>query len=478
MRTITKIKIALLTLAVLNLPALLLVLPTVNPTNLDSDSLTALIHDYPIRTTMAAGGLLILLGLAIWSIAWRPPHRLYRRYAGLDSNGLDRDSALCRAFYSDVLDYRIKFGSRKYRRYIVNHFEFFYEFHNYALEWIDDIVRQTSGYIIPREFIRSAISSGQIGQVFTQVNYASGLTRSRLKTNEPVLFHTCAEVLEIWSYQSDHALCKIRRNTIKLQNCQRHNGYTSASFIGVDQNGSIHHKIGLRFFGDASKHSTFDDQVAKERILAFKSWLKEVAIPQQRQKGDYGIDVSELTNTQPRYHEPPLFQTLQRLQGRLISRYYLPVNATGAQNPINFDAIVLCNGLGIIGILENHEGGHITYSGEAIWHQSIGGQQFEVNNPCLQLSTARASLSYFLSQHNLARWPIYNLIVFTATDIRLNLAVGEQGLQCEVIKLENLEDWFSKHLRDDSMQFKRDDIHQFNTLFPNHRITPLQLATV
>jgi len=443
--------------------SLVAVTPSQELTNVNAVTLSTIYVDHPLLTGLAAGGIGLLLVLSIWTFISRPPTDIYHRFRKLDSNMLDSDRNLCQEFYLCALQYRINKGAARYRRYIIGHFDFFYEFHNYALKWIDELLPNLPGECIPQDFILHAICSGQIGQVFTDVHYASGLPVTGLKANDPLICHARADIIEIWSYNQHRPLCKIRKKTIQLQNAHRHPNYLTAIFTGIDQSGNCRYQIEIRFLSYDRQVNKSGSQIALIRIGAFKDWLKEVSRTCSHAGNDYGIDVSDLLRASNRY-DTPVARRLRRMEGHHIEAAFTRATLPVRDRKIPLDAVVLCNGIGIITINERPESGDISYSGDPAWYQYIGDDVFEMMNPCMLSRLARSALSNLLTGHNLIRWPITSLVIYSSSNVTLNQAIGKERLQCEVVKIENLDKWFASHKQNDRIQFTENDLRVFRSL--------------
>ena len=371
MHTTSLIKFLLLLTAVLTFLPLAVVVVNGNPSGTDANMIYNLYFQHPIRVYLFLTGIIILAGLILWTLRWRPPLDLYKKYKKLDSGLLDSNPALCREFFNDIINYYIKAGKLQFYRYIISHFHFFYDFHNQALSWIDEIASNSQTGNVPREFILSAISSGKIGKVFMQANYASGLPLANIKTDEPIIFHTCADIIELWSYNMAQPLTRLNKDSIRLQNCHRHPGYVSGSLIGRDKIEKAERKIGLRFLPYNPHTGVKDESIARERIVMFKQWLKSVTSNTASQYGHYGIDVTDLTHPLS-CEEAPIVHELKRLKNkRLIHDYFTDMPQATTEHPFSFDAIVLADGVGIVTVTEKYENGEIIFSGDRVWQQHV-----------------------------------------------------------------------------------------------------------
>ncbi|MGD8926649.1 MAG: hypothetical protein PVG20_07350 [Thioalkalispiraceae bacterium] len=439
-----------------------------NPYTLDvftTSRISDLYQQSPQHFYFAASALMILLGLIIIQAMTRKPVRLYRQYRDIDSNTLDTDQRLSFEFYKTALQYRVKFGTKKFQRHIIKHFDFFYDYHNYALEWIDEVVSKAKGKKIPQYFILSAITSGHTGRVYLKAHYATGLPASNLKENTSLIFHDCAEHVEIWSYQSRHPLCRLIKNTVRLQTAHRHPNYLSAILTGINTGEQNQVTVELRFL----TRTSLDDKQnrsevhAKQNLLSFHKWLKQASKTRSRFSGGTGIDVSEIVNHNDIF-TTPLVRHLEQLVYRKVTAYYPRSKLPLATPNIALDALVLCNGIGVIAITEKQEQGNITYSGDPTWYLFWGENALEIKNPCIQANLAKSSLGNLLSGYNLTRWPIISLVVYSKEQVTLNLAMGTKRLQCPVLKLDQLENWINQQHKYSDIQFTQNDITLFNSI--------------
>ena len=480
MHIITIIKLILLCSALAAIASLVIVIPVQELRDISEETLYSIHYDYPLQTYLASGGLVLLLALVVWQVIYRPPTDIYQRFRMLDSSALDTDRQLCHEFFLYALQYRIKKGAGKYRRYFINHYDFFYEFHNYALNWIDELLYKLPSERVPQDFILHAICSGQIGQVFTDIHYAGGLPVTGLHANDPLICHARADIIEVWSYDVHRPLCKIRKNTVKLQNAHRHPQHLTAIFNGIDHTGNSRLQIEIRFLTHDYRSGKTSSQVAIQRIGAFKGWLKEVSRIRTNTANDYGIDVSELLRASTKY-ETPVSRRLTHLKGKQINAVFtratLPIN----DRKIPLDIVVLCDGIGIVTINERPESGDISYSGDPTWYQYIGDDVREMMNPCMHAKLARSALSNLLNGHNLTRWPLISLVIYSSSNVTLNQTIGKQRLQCDVLKIENLEKWFAANKQNDRIHFTENDLRTFRSILGGETVIAepsLQFATI
>jgi len=464
MRFATIIKLVLLCVACAGLINITLLLAQYPLTDIDKQLVTSLFKQDPTYFYYALSSIAIMLALLIWQTSSRRPTKIYNRFHEIDSNTLDTNSQLALEFYRAVLFYRIRYGHRRYQRHIVKHFDFFYDYHNYALTWIDEIIGRINARVIPEHFILSSIAAGHIGRVYHHAQYATGLPASNLKKNAPLIFHDCAENIEIWSYYSRNPLCSLKKNTIKLHTTHRHPDYISAILTGINPGERDKVMVELRFLTQSATRQQRSEAVAKHNLHEFQKWLKQTSKTSSRFLADNGIEVTELGGDDPVF-TTPLIRHLEQLVYRKIDAFYPRSRLPLADTRIALDALVLCNGIGLIAISEKHEKGELTYNGDSTWYQNVGNTTIELQNPCIQAKLARSSIANLLTGHNLTRWPVISLVVYSKDDINLNMTMGTKRLQCPVLKLTELEKWINKYrIRHPEVVFTQNDITLFNSV--------------
>ena len=473
MRVTTIIKLSLLCVALVGIIniGLLIKLPDLTQITI-SEYTTLLSQQFPYDFYFAVVSLGVLSILLIWQIFTPSPNKFYKRYKTLDSNALDSNRSLAAEFYKSAIDYRAHHGSRSYKKYVVKKFDFFYDYHNYALGWIDDVVTLSKPHPVPYYFIQSVIASGHIGRVFNRVHYASGLIASNLKMNTPILFHDCTEHIELWSYQSHHALCKIKKDSAHLQTAHRHPNYIAAFLTGTEAEHQNKQQIELRFLStqNIKGNPVRSEKYAKYNLHEMLKWLKKASNTTSRYQANNGIEVSEISVGGSSVYTTPLTRTLEQLVYSKIDAFYPRSKLPIADQKIALDAVVLCNGIGILAVVEKHEQGSITYNGDSTWYQYLGDNTIELKNPCQQARLARASLGNLLSTYNLTRWPVLSLVVYSKDNIELNLTMGSKKLQCEVVKLSGLERWIKAKRKANVTEFSQSDIAMFNAMIEQHPV--------
>jgi len=421
-----------------------------------------------------ASGLMLLgvLGNLMFASSGR---RFYEHYKHIDSDNLDSDKKQAHEFYRAAMEFRIRQGRFVYHKCVLKKFDFYYDYHNYALNWIDEVVSQVDKHNIPRHFIVSVIESGHIGRIYHDVNYASGLPSSNQKAGAPLLFHDCAKGIQVWSYQSRKPLCQIKKKSIKLQQAHRHPNYLSAILTGNTTNRNQPVQIELRFMTSTNQNSKYkrNETVARQHMVEMNKWLHEVSRTHSRHKANDGIDVTEIVGAQSIF-KTPLNQMLEQLVYRKVDAFYPRSKLPIADPDIAIDAVVLCKGIGVILVTEKHERGDITFSGDPDWYQFIGENGFELKNPCIQSQLAKSSLANLLTAHNLTQWPLHNVVVFSKDNVSLNQSIGKARIQCDVILLKEMEKWIDSHPKDDSIVFSQQDIARFNQLMNAAPMKPVR----
>ncbi len=473
MRVTTIIKLLLLCVAIagmVNIGLLITQLDLTQTTIQEYLSTLSQSHPYDLYFAGVSSGLLIIL--TFWQLLTPSPNKLYKHYKTLDSEALDSNRNLSAEFYKAAIDYRINFGSRCYKKCVIRKFDFFYDYHNHALKWIDEVITLSNPYSVPYYFIQSVIASGHIGRVFNRVHYASGLIASNLKMNTPIIFHDCTEHIELWSYQSHHALCKIKKDSTRLQTAHRHPNYITAFLTGTEAEHQSKQQVELRFLTTVNEKGKQrrSEKFAKHNLHEMLKWLKKASNTTSRYQANNGIEVSEIVTGGSSIYTTPLTRTLEQLVYSKIDAFYPRAKLPIADQKIALDAVVLCKGIGILAIVEKHEQGTITYSGDSTWVQYLGDTSIELKNPCQQARLARASLGNLLATYNLTRWPVLSLVVYGKDNVELILTMGGQRLQCEVLKLSGLERWIKSKQKKGGADFSQSDIATFNAMIEQHPV--------
>ena len=425
--------------------------------------------------TLLVSALLLFIPL-IWAFTYKPPRAIYQKFTTIDSDALDASPELKRTFYSMAIQYRAKYGKGKYTRYITKHFRFFYEFHNHALRWINTLCSETARHPVPQGFILSAIARGHIGKVLTNINYVSGLSAHAMREDDPVIFYNHGDVIEIWTYISDHPMCRIKKETAKVQNTHREHDYISAIFTGIDQTGKHRYKLEIRFLCKDPVSGKWDDFVAIDKLNELKEWIHACAQTEMEAPNEQGIIVVEHAVEDPAYiSHSPVIQILKQMTGVPIRAFFDINQSTAFDKNSPIDIVILCQNMGIIAITEQHVDGDIIYSGDKTWRHSRNGETVEIDNVCIQATLARHTLSNILLHSKLKRWPIYSLVVYTSKNVTLKETAAQQHLQCPVIKLDQLSEWITRNTREENIQFTENDIQMLDSALNTHKERELSL---
>ncbi len=423
---------------------------------------------------------LLIISIAVllfvaWYVASRGPKRLYRKYKNIDSNALDTDPLYCRNFYSIAIRFRAQQGSKKYTQYIIKHFKFFYEFHNAALRWIDEICTETNQYPVAKGFMLSVIARGHIGKVLTNAEYISGLPENSLCPDEPIILYRHNDTLEFWSHKAEKPVCAMLMGSAKVLATRRDADFIAVSITGIDISGRNRYQVEIKFMYHSSASCKWDDFVAIDRLNELKSWLQQSA-KTEIELPDQGIVVVDHSSDEPVQNmHTPLTRKLERLKGNRIQAFLDINNSPAFNDSTPIDVIVLCRHIGIIAITERPEDGDIIYSAGPVWQQTCSGYSKEIDNACINATRAKHTLSNILYHANLKHWPIYNLVVYSSKDVTLTKAAGQQLLQCPVIKLSNIESWLEANTRENDIGFSENDIRRFESVFRASQINEPEL---
>lgn len=443
-------------------------------------SLLDTFNELPVMQFIIVASMVAILVFGL--LIYRNQHkwRIYREFRHIDSATLDSDMQACTTFYSMAYAYRCKHGSKKFRKNIIEHYHFFYESHNHALNWINDIVTQTEPEIPSCNFITSAIRSGRIGEIYSHFNYgARGLSGKNIKPDTPLLAHAKSDSIEFWSRYASKPVCIISKNDLKLQRA----GKQKDNLTGILIARSIDNtpvKIELRFPATKYKNKTSQhhEKYALQNYQHFEAWLNNVSKAKHTEHfSNYGISVEHGIDVG--YGIParglseskkytPLIRQLKILEGIKIDAVFASDDLPFTKQELTLEAIVLCSGLGIVTITQNNFTGSITYSGDSRWLALEGGRSHTFANTCQQALTAKISVANLLSSHDLISWPIHTLVVFTQSGVELNQITGKKPIQCDVITLAELGRWFTQKAIYPEIRFTKEDYNRFSLLF-NHK---------
>lgn len=422
---------------------------------------------------------ILFIGFLIWLPYQIPVWRFHAGFRQIDSATLDTNTDLCRRFYHAALAFRCRYGSKRFIRDIIDRVDFFYDYHNDALRWMNEIVNSVPHDQVPADFIVASICSGQTGRIYSGSCYGGGLNTVSARVNEPVYLHARLDSVEIWSATSSAPICVLNRQPLKLEQGQRLPGYLSCYLSGLDKFIRTPLRLELRCPTQIAGEQQSDESYAREELQAFRTWIDELAssIKESNPK-NFGIDVAELDNHEEVFSAQsgvsPLYQQLQQLLGSHIDGFFTRATLPVADSIIAPDAVVLCSGLGIVTITDIPRAGSISYSGDHSWTQFDKDNTYNFDNACMRAQRAKTSLANLLSTQDLIKWPIHHLVVFSHPAVTLNLAVGKQRVQCDVIKLAQLPSWFAAKSLDDTIRFNKDDYNRFIALLDPARVQVIE----
>jgi hypothetical protein len=424
-----------------------------------------------------------LLAVSVWLLVRSLNSDIHSKFKGIDSDTLDGGEHVCMDFYNMAYEYRCKYGGSNYDKNILKHFSFFYDFHNDALEWIDEIVLRTSPFTPPGQFIISAICSGHIGQVFSELQYDSGLENINLPKGSPMLAYAKADRVELWSKTHDLPVCTLSNKRLELKRAKKQNETVTGVLIAEDKHTQDPVSIKLVFPDyqfDAKQNRRCRHDIYKTRNYhRFQEWLSntQTMLLTSRESNfgirvsdevdfnygvevDYGIPATELIKT-AQMRVQSLQSWLDRLVGKKIDAYFDRKKMSIVKSKSPLDAVILCSNLGLLTITEERSTGKISYNSDAGWIVYHNNRSQIIPNACLRAQRAKTSLMSLLKKHNLLKWPVYSLVVFSADDVELQKEAGKTRVQCDVIKIDELEYWLSRNSGDPSVRFTKDD---YNTL--------------
>lgn len=429
----------------------------------------------PLNWSYALACSIIFISFLIWLPSRLPAWRFQFAFRKIDSATLDTDAETCCRFYREALAFRCRYGSKQFERHLIRHFDFVYDYHRDALRWMDEIVTGVAAGHVPVDFIVASICSGQIGRIYAGACYGGGgLANSLIALDEPVFLHARLDSIEIWSATSAAPVSMLRRQPLELELEQGLPDNLNCYLTGVDKDTGKPLRLKLRCYSGATE-TQHDASRASQPLQAFHAWVRELAVSfKHPNQNNFGIDVAEIQEQEQTFiaqtETTPLNLQLQQVLGSHIDGFFtrttLPINDPNTA----LAAVVLCSGLGIVTITEIPLAGSITYSGDPHWFQIEEGESQRFDNACLQAQRAKTALANLLSVHGLIRWPVHNLVVFSDPAVSLNLAVGKQRVQCEVITLRQLPNWFALKNTDDTIRFTKDDYNRFIALLDPARV--------
>ena len=397
----------------------------------------------------------------------------FQPYIGIDSTALDAKKPLCLAFYEMAYVYRCQQGSEKYQQNIVNGFHFFYEFHNYALKWIDNIVTRTTPHSPSQQFIKAAICSGHIGKIFCEISYGSGLAKSDLQAGAPLFVYSNREYIEIWSTSSVDPICIFSKKKLLLNRADKQQefvcGTLNADMVQPQRAVQLTFRFPEYLFDEKTKKIRRHEIYATQNYQLFNEWLDNIDTQKlTSQQSNYGVTVEqgryseydipalELIKKNP-LHTSSIDQVLRRLQGSRIEVFFDRAAMPIVKQKSALDFVLLCTGVGLVVVTEKEITGRVTYNCDEGWLVFENERTHIIENICLQAERAKASLSKLLQLNKLNNWPIHALVVFSAEEIELQQITGKDRLQCDVVKLSGLEQWIVACAHKSSIQFSKED---------------------
>lgn len=423
---------------------------------------------------------LVVTVLLIRSVFRPADLEILKRFQAIDSTALDASKALCHSFYGTAFTFRLQHGSKKYQQHIMKQFRFFYEFHNAALKWIDDIATQTSPHLPSAQFVSNVISSGHIGQVFSEIRYGGKLSGVSVPIDAPLLIYASRHGIEIWTENFPAPLCVFSKRHLLLNRPTKQQDIVSALL-----NAELPHNrqpVEIEFhFPDYQLDKTsgkvrHHEVYATQNYERFKEWLAgnsaESLTSAQSNFGisvehklysDYSIAAPELIPGNPLV-TVTLESVLRELKGARIDTFFTKDAMRIVKPASALDVLVACSGLGLVIITECTHSGSITFSGDPGWVVIANGRSQIIDNVCLQAERASASLAKLLRLRNLCNWPIHSLVVFSADNVELHQDAIRTRLQCDVIKLADLEQWFISNRCSPEIRFTTEDLQQLTAI--------------
>ncbi len=433
------------------------------------------IKSAPLSWGYALGSGLLFVSFLVSLPGQLPVWRLYLTFRHIDSASLDEDPDLCLRFYRTALAFRCRYGENRFIQRILLHYNFFYEFHNEALHWMNDLVSRSRAAQIPNNMILDVICTGQIGRVFCGLCYGGGLPSAFVSLNQPVFLHARVNQLDVWSASSNRPICSLDRDTLTLVTGQHHSKYVSMTLFGNDKSSRKLRQLELRLPEEAHVDQEGTQVQTTENILSLQNWLDAlIPVDSHRLQDNYGIDVAEIQTPTPTTSDKaaatPLVAQLQQMLGSHIDGIFSHSSLTLAVPDINQSSVVLCSGIGIITITDVPLPGTIYYSGDTDWIQINDKKSQSIANACLVAQRSKVALVNHLVEWDLNRWPVQSLVVFSHPDVQLELELGRYQIQCDVTSLGQLPKWFVSQTTDNSIRFTKDDYNMMITLLDPARV--------
>ena len=431
-----------------------------------------LLHHFqaaPVAWSYALASSVLSLGFLLW-LPWQlPAWRLRPAFRELDAAAVDNDPVLSRRFYTEALAFRLQYGEKRFVRQIIDRFDFFFDFHNSALHWLNEIVKLCEPTKVPEALILTSICAGQIGRFYNGVCYGSGLANPMIAENEYVCLHARMDSVEIWTTTSSAPVAILQRQPLTLEHLQTYPGFVSAYLIGVEKiTGSPLH-LELRSLETDDEREYSAAAPANAQMQAFYAWVANLSgNVQELEQRNFGIDVAEIHEHAEEFIPPPaatpLTQHLQHLLGSHIDGFFARASLSLAVPNIDLDAVVLCSGVGIVTIRDIPLAGTFSYSGDPDWTHIDADSSRRFDNACVKAQQTKSAFAKLLSTRDLSKWPVHSLVVCSHPDVTLQLDVSKQREQCDVIKLAQLPNWFASETSDDTIRFTKDDYNRFIAL--------------
>ena len=421
-----------------------------------------------------------ILAYVIWNYIHNKNSGADFPYKDIESSALDSNPKLCEQFYTAAFDFRAEHGHKKYQSAIVNKHKFFYDFHNKALKLIDDLFTQTPSFQPSIEFVIATIKSGHIGNLYTDINYEGGIEDQRIAPHTACIAYANTDSIDIWTSQAPRPVCVLTKKQMELTRPNKVDGYVTAELVAEHKN--TYQIVRVRLGFPDFKYNPIKEQVERHEIMAtqnyhqLEKWLKKHAPKHPKalhanfgiavEHGydvDYGIPAPELMNSQtvqPNF----LSQALQMLKRKKIDAYFTRYDMPIVKSKSAMDALVLCSGLGLVIITEQHTTGSVSFNGEAGWIVEENDRTQIIENACLQAEKAKKSVLKLLEMRGLEQWPVTCLVVFSANDVELVHKPSSVRLQCDVIRLSELDQWFSSNSMINKVKFTKDDYNRLALL--------------
>lgn len=434
----------------------------------------------PLSWGYALTSAMVFIAFLAWAPTQLPVWRLLVTFRKLDSTSLNNHAELCQRFYRALLEFRCRHGEQRFMQQLVSRLNLFDGYHNDAIDWINDIVRQVDTAVLPANMIIDSICSGHIGRVYSGCYYGGGLPSAFVRIDEAIYLLARMTSVEVWSASSRAPICVFVRHDLQLEPKQYHTHYASVTLSGRQTPSLKTRQLELRIPKQSATAQQGERPSAQESIEALQSWLAVLMFSaNQVQPETIATNVTDISCLQKTVSsqaiQTPLHDLLQQMLGSHIDAAFNQVTLSDADPDLAPATVVLCSGLGVITIMDVPLAGIIHYSGEPYWmHIDIGSSQ-RFGNACLAAQRAKTALSHRLADAGLNRWPVHSLVVFSHGDAQPELELGRQQVQCDVTTLEQLPKWFASQPADDSIRFNKNDYNEFISLLDPARLHRAQI---